>query len=152
LVIGANGRLGRACISALLASSHVPIALVRDKSTFPTDLAERCGGVVETDARVAENIAEALRTHRCDGVIQAGGYTPFWVWETSELPLVFAATLDAAEMVGRERTVSQQGGCDGDGDGDGDEDGILPEKRIRAWMICDLGMMDCPWSETLLWH
>jgi len=137
LVIGANGRLGRACVAALSSRSHTVIAMVRDANTFPSEFKSHCEAIVEADARTLEPIAEALRTHRCDGVIQAGGYTPFWVWQTSELPLIFTATLDAAESVARERS------------GGGD---IAPDKRIRAWMICDLGMMDSPWNDTLLWH
>ncbi|KAK0641819.1 hypothetical protein B0T16DRAFT_420572 [Cercophora newfieldiana] len=136
LVIGANGRLGRACVASLSANSHSVIALVRDAANFPPTLSDRCAAVIEADARNKDEIASALRDHRCDGVVQAGGYTPFWVWQTSNLPLVFAATLDAAEAVARER-------------GDGV---ILPDKRIRAWMICDLGMMDSPWDDKLLWH
>lgn len=139
LVIGANGSLGRACVPALDNAQHHIVALVRSAASFPPKLSQRCAAVIEADARSPQEIANVLRAHRCDGVIQAGGYTPFWPWQKTDLPLIFAGALDAAEEVARERS--------------GREDGtILPEARIRTWMICDLGMMDSPWNETLLWH
>lgn len=119
LIIGANGRLGRAWVTSLSAQSHSVVALVRNAASFPPTFADRSAAVVEADARNKNEIASAVRDHQCEGVIQAGGYTPFWVWQTSDLPLVFAATLDAAQEVAQER-------------GEGT---ITPEKRMRAWMI-----------------
>ncbi|KAK5661092.1 hypothetical protein OQA88_10982, partial [Cercophora sp. LCS_1] len=126
LVIGANGTLGRACVPALYNAQHHVVALVRSTASFPPELSQACDAVVEADARNPQDIANVLRAHRCDGIIQAGGYTPFWPWQKTDMPLLFAATLDAAETVALERS--------------GREDGaISSENRIRTWMICDFG-------------
>ncbi|KAK3393402.1 hypothetical protein B0H63DRAFT_516597 [Podospora didyma] len=137
LVIDASGCLGRACITALQATSpaHTIIALVHTPATFPAALANLCDAIVTVGARDTAKLADALRTHECDALVQAGGYTAIWPWQTSYLPVMFAAALDAAEGVARERSGITR-------------DGEIPtvDKRIRAWMVCDLGGMDAPWG------
>jgi nucleoside-diphosphate-sugar epimerase len=139
LVIGANGSLGRACVSALHNAQHHIVAIVRSAASFPPKFSQACASVIEADARNPQEIINVLRAHRCNGIIQAGGYTPFWPWQKTDLPLIFTGALDAAEEVARERSGTEDGA-------------IAPECRIRTWMISDFGMMDSPWDDTLLWH
>jgi len=135
LVIGANGRLGRVLMSSLVDRGHETVAFVRSKDTFPAECQSKCAAIVEGDARNAAELEAAIKTHGCEGLVQAGGYTPFFPWTQTDMPLIYKATLDAAQSVGRLRS----GG-----------DATKPERRIRAWMMGDLALMDTPWSDGRL--
>jgi nucleoside-diphosphate-sugar epimerase len=138
LVVGANGRLGRACVQSLSRKGHEVVALVRVTSTFPEELQAKCATVIEGDARQLPVVEAAIRENGCDGVINAGGYTPFFPGQKTDHPLIFCAVLDAAESIARERSGGET---------------ILPERRIRVWILSELGMMDCPWPDNrLLWQ
>jgi len=131
LVIGANGRLGKACVTALHEKGAVVIAFVRTKTTFPATLQQKCEAVIEGDARDQAQLEAALRDHACDSLIQAAGYTPFFPGVATDMPLIFERALDAASKVARER--SGGGGVD-------------PDKRLRAWMMNDVANLDSPYE------
>src|SRR5438552_2587653 len=113
LVLGANGRLGKALVAAINEHGgggiHEVVAFVRDTSAFPAELAAKCTAVVAGDARSHDEIIAALSQHGCQALVNAAGYTPFLPGVHTDLPLIFEAALDAAEVVGLER--SRVEGC-----------------------------------------
>jgi len=131
LVIGANGRLGRACVGVLPEKGHEVIAFVRSKETFPAALQSQCVAVVQGDATNQAQLESALRDYGCAGVVEAGGYTPF-LGTNCNLPAIYQATLDAAEAVAAERSGGRA---------------IRAADRLRVWVINDIAMMDSPYGD-----
>jgi nucleoside-diphosphate-sugar epimerase len=105
LVIGANGRLGKACVRALPDDGATVIAFVRTKTTFPADLGQRCAVVVDGDARDQVQLEAALRENACDGLVQVAGYTPFFPGVATDQPRIFVDALAAASKIARERSA-----------------------------------------------
>jgi len=131
LVIGANGRLGRACVEVLPNKGHEVIAFVRSRSTFPLELQARCATVLEGDATAQIQLEDAIRGSSCDAIIQVGGYTPFWGTDCN-MAAIYKATLGAAEEIAKERS---------------DSIAIHTARRMRLWVINDIAMMDSPYGD-----
>ena len=131
LVIGANGRLGRACVRVLPDKGHEVVAFVRTKATFPAELQPRCAVIVEGDATSQSQLEKVIRDHGCEGIVEAGGHTPF-LGTNCNLPAIYQATFDAAEAVSAERSGGRV---------------IKAGDRLRIWVVNDIAMMDSPYGD-----
>jgi uncharacterized protein YbjT (DUF2867 family) len=107
LLLGATGNLGRRLIPALLTHSHQTVAIVRSTSKLysilpPSLLPHPQLTIIQGDATNSEAIAQALRDHTCNAIINAAG-NQVAPWQEPVLEKIMRAVTDAAVDVGRER-------------------------------------------------
>ena len=122
LLLGGTGNLGRRLIPALVAHGHQVTAYVRSveklQSLISPDLFARIS-TYKGDALDSAAVEDALRKHKCDGVMNTSGNR---VWTGPQvLGNIAASVSSAAIRVGRERG-----------------------RTLRAWFIGGLGGLEYP--------
>lgn len=105
LHIGATGSLGSRVVAALIAHNHTVVVYVRSptklRTLLPPALIDRVE-IFQGDAFDTATIAQALRDHSCDALVNtAGTREPFHREQT--LPKLVASITNAARQVGKER-------------------------------------------------
>ncbi|CAD6584605.1 MAG: hypothetical protein TREMPRED_003873 [Tremellales sp. Tagirdzhanova-0007] len=76
LIVGATGKFGARLIPALIASSHTPVAFVRNRakleSMLPASLQANLT-IVTGDAESISDVKDALVDNKCDGLVCCAG-------------------------------------------------------------------------------
>jgi uncharacterized protein YbjT (DUF2867 family) len=130
LLLGATGNLGSRCVPALLAHNHILTIYVRNthklRSMHSPALLERVNAIVEGDATDYVALAQAIREHGIEAIIDVAG-NQVLPWKEYLLPKIATAVSKAAVTVGKERGVP-----------------------LRVWVTSGIGIMRYPGTSYLL--
>jgi len=121
LLLGATGNVGSRLLPALIAHKHEVVLYVRNPAKLSTKATSRALAIESGSATDSNKIKNAMLAHKCDAVINAAGLAPAF-GKSPELPVIFAAVMDAALAARKER-----GGA-----------------PIRVWLLSGQGVMDHP--------
>lgn len=121
LLLGGTGNVGSRLLPALIAHEHEVIVYVRNPAKLSNEAKSRALAVESGSATDSDKIKNAILGHSCDAVINAAGLAPAF-GKSAELPIIFAAVMDAALGARRER-----GGA-----------------PIRIWLLSGQSIMDHP--------
>lgn len=130
LIIGATGNLGLRLVAALLTHGHSVVAFVRSpqklESLLPASVYHQLE-VVQGSATDSTAMKNAILDHDCDAIINTAGVAAIAPWNSSELPAIFQAVLNALTDAGLQR-----------------------QKPLRTWFLGGTGALYYPGTETML--
>lgn len=127
LLLGATGNVGSRLLPALIAHKHEVVLYLRNPAKLSVEATSRALAVESGSATDSDKIKNAILTHSCDAVINAAGLAPA-LGKSVELPVIFAAVMDAALAARKER-----GGA-----------------PVRIWLLSGQGIMDHPKKGKML--
>lgn len=123
LLLGATGNLGSRLVPALLAHQHHVVAYVRSLQKLIellTDSVKTRITIVEGDCFDSTAVANALRDHNCDALVNTAGSRES-IWREQTLGRLVESVTSAAVTVGKERG-----------------------RPLRAWLIGGMGSLAYP--------
>lgn len=130
LLIGPTGNLGQRLTAALLAHNHTLTVFVRSakklETLLPSSIHHRVK-IIQGDATDSAAIKDAIRTSRCDAVVNSAGVAALAPWGRSTLPEIFHAVLTAVV--------------------EASDEGMVP---LRAWFLGGMGVLYYPRTRTML--
>ena len=129
LLLGVTGNVGSRMLPALLAHKHQVVGFVRTPDKVSPEVKSKLDSIVVGSATDSAAIKAAILSSHCDAVVNAAGLAALTGWTSQgDFPAIFAAVVQAALDVGRER-----GGA-----------------PVRCWLMSGFTILDSPKKPFLL--